>query len=168
MVQAAVTRTRAPREIRERTAMPSTTGSAQTEDAVILRERRNNARRDVAIVGLRNERGDVLMIETRRLPGSWQPVGGGVDPEDTTPEQAAVREVKEELDLELAVDDLTFVMDAPYEFGEGTVHCFEATLSPAACLQFNKEILRHQWLPVSEARKLPAFKATVQFLQAIG
>jgi 8-oxo-dGTP pyrophosphatase MutT (NUDIX family) len=166
MVQASVTPMQiAPAGSR---AMPPTIASAQTEDALILRERRNNARRDVAVVGLRNEHGDVLMIETRRLPGSWQPVGGGVDPEDNTPEQAAVREVKEELDIDLTLDDLTFVLAAPYEFGEGTVHCFEAKLSPAARPHFNKEILRHRWLPVPEARKLPAFRATMQFLEALG
>lgn len=148
--------------------MSRRTAQAQTEDATVLRERRINGRRDVAIVGLTNERGEVLMIETSRLPGRWQPVGGGVDPDDDTPEHAAVREAKEELDVELRVDDLTLVASAPYDFGEGTVYCYQATLPSSTRLHFNgREILQHRWLPVSEALKLPAFPATMRFLRAL-
>lgn len=142
--------------------------SVRTDDAAILRERQNNARRDVAVVGLRNERDEVLMVETSRLRGWWQPVGGGVDPDDDGPEAAAVREAKEELDLELDVTDLTLIAEAPYDFGVGTVHFYEARVSSTAPLSFNaREILRHQWLPVAQARKLRSFPATASFLDKL-
>ena len=142
--------------------------SVESEEAIVMRERRDNARRDVAIVGLQNEHGEVLMIETLRLPGRWQPVGGGVDPQDTTPRHAAVRETKEELDVDLQPEDLRLVVEAPYDFGEGTVWCFTAQLPSAVELHFNsREIRQYCWLPVSEALKLPAFPATTRFLRAL-
>ncbi|HEX6754909.1 MAG TPA: NUDIX hydrolase [Mycobacteriales bacterium] len=152
----------------ERDQMPPRSEHPRTADATVRREQTNNAQRNVAVVGLRNERGEVLMIETSRLPGSWQPVGGGVDPDDAGPEHAAVREAKEELDVDLALTDLEFVAKAPYDFGVGWVHFFEAVLPSSVPLKFNeREILQHRWVPLSEARELPSFPATKRFLEML-
>jgi len=73
-------------------------------DVDVERERRLNGGRDVAVVGLRDPEGRVLMVQTRRFPSRWQPIGGGIDPGDSGPVATLVRELGEEAGLELGAD----------------------------------------------------------------
>src|SRR5207249_620924 len=92
------------------------------------RERSRNRHRNVAVVGLWNQDDKLLMIRTARLPHLWQPIGGGVEPGDQTPTEAAIRELKEEAALDLSETDLTPVIIADYDFGNGVVHFFQARI----------------------------------------
>lgn len=92
-----------------------------------------------------------------------------MDPGDADPKAALVREVFEELRVRLNPNDLHPVISAPYDFGEGTIHFFEAPLpEPPSDITFDDmEILEHRWLSVREALALPVFPATETFLSAL-
>ena len=67
----------------------------------------------------------ILMVYHKSLARCyWTLPGGGVD-KDETPEQAAVREVKEETGLDVIIDKFLFTED--YEFGVS--YCYLADLS---------------------------------------
>jgi 8-oxo-dGTP pyrophosphatase MutT (NUDIX family) len=139
-------------------------------DADVRREQIVNGSRNVAVVGLRDPQGRLLMVRTRRLPERWQPIGGGMEPADASPVETLIRELKEEADADFAEDDFRPVIEARYDFGNGKVHFFEAKIDPRhQTLHFNPhEIVEHRWFTVSEARHLPVFPATRRFLSAIG
>lgn len=143
--------------------------SLGVDDSRVLRERRDNARRDVVVVGLRDHEDRILLVQTRRFPDRWQPIGGGIDSSDTTPVAALVREVEEEVDLRLRARDFKLVVRAPYDFGEGVVHFYQARIGTlAAMISFNpREILDHRWVGLNEAKTLPVFPATQRFLTAL-
>lgn len=129
------------------------------------RHKREYPKRNVAIVGLYNEDGQMLFTRAARLSQSWHAIGGGIEPGDKTPEAAAVREAKEELGVQLNPNELEFIITAPYDFGEGSVHCYLAPLSRTVRLQIDRtEIIEHAWLPIREAKKLPIFPALRAFL----
>lgn len=127
------------------------------------------SRRDVAIVALRNQRDQILMVKTRRFPKYWQPVGGGIEKTDRSPTDAAQREVHEETQLWLDTAALRRVTEVPYDFGPGTVYCFEAPLDPAAGEpRFDgDEVQDHRWVAVDEAHELEMFPATKTFVDVL-
>lgn len=140
----------------------------EVDDANIQRERTNNKRRNVAVVALRDGQSRLLMTRSRRLPDHWQPVGGGMEPEDVSPRAAAVREVEEETGVDIQSARVRAVFEAPYDFGEGTVYFFETTLSPEeeTAIRFNKdEILEHRWVTLQDAVAMRTFPATFRFLE---
>ena len=112
----------------------------------------------------------MLLVRTRRLPGHWQPVGGGVEPNDGgDPRNTATRELREELGLDLPRDALRPSLETPYDFGQGTVHFFVADLPEAADLAVdNHEIVELRCFKLSEAVRLRAYPATRRFLQHLG
>ncbi len=67
----------------------------------------------------------ILMVRHQSpLESYWTLPGGGID-ENETPEQAVVREVKEETGLDVKICQLLFIEN--YEFGLS--HCFLANLN---------------------------------------
>jgi 8-oxo-dGTP pyrophosphatase MutT (NUDIX family) len=120
-------------------------------------------------VALRDPQNQILMVRTRRFPGRWQPVGGGVEESDRTPQEAAQREVREETRLLLNCADIHFVTQLPYDFGEGTVYCFEAEFDPDRDQpSFNdEEVVEHRWIHVDEASSLEMFPATAKFVDKL-
>ena len=131
---------------------------------------RHPRHRDVAVAALVDGDRRVLLVRTRRLPEFWQPVGGGVEPDDGgEPRNAATRELREELGLDLPRDALRPSLETPYDFGQGTVHFFVADLPEAADLAVdNREILELRCFEMSEAVQLPAYPATKRFLEHLG
>ncbi len=155
-----------PRAVGSRNAL----SEYEDNDADVRREQTTNGHRHVAVVGLRDPEGRVLMVRTRRLPGRWQPIGGGMEPADASPVEALIRELKEEASIEYAESDFRLVTEAPYDFGDGRVHFFEARFDPSRQPppRFDPhEILEYRWLSVSDAQHLLVFPATKRFLDAI-
>jgi 8-oxo-dGTP pyrophosphatase MutT (NUDIX family) len=122
-------------------------------------------RLDAAIVGLRDERRQILMVRTKRHPGHWQAIGGCMEPQET-PTQTALRELNEELGLVFSTDRLRPIVQTPIDFDEGTIHFFEADYDPKdnAPVFDEIEILEHRWLNLGDARELPVLTATNKFL----
>lgn len=123
--------------------------------------RKTHPFREVAVTFLENETGRFLFSRSRKLPNSWTLIGGGKEPGDVSLVDTAVREIREETGLALSVEALTFILEAPYDFGEGKVRFFRATLPQGAELKFDtQEILETRWITLQEALELPMFPAT--------
>ena len=84
---------------------------------------------------------------------AWSIPKGEFDPSAESPEDAAVREVKEELGLTVPKAELTALGDSRYKNKSKRVYCFcwEAVKEPALHLD-NREVALAQFYPVEEAR----------------
>jgi 8-oxo-dGTP pyrophosphatase MutT (NUDIX family) len=143
--------------------------TVEVDASRVRQARRDEPRRDVAVVGLRDEEDRLLLVRTRRFPDRWQPIGGGIDSADASPIEALVREVEEEVSLTLREDDFTPIVQTRYDFGEGTVHFYEARIGRlASTISFNRrEILGHRWVRLDQTDDLLVFPATQEFLKAL-
>ncbi len=112
----------------------------------------------MAVAALLDDDDRVLLVRTRRLPGYWQPVGGGVEPGDRSFLDAATRELREELGLDLAREALRFELRTPYDFGQGEVQFFSARLPRPRVHELapnQDEIEELCWSPLAAALELP-------------
>ena len=120
-------------------------------------------------MGLRDRDGNIFLVRTHKLTEWWQPVGGGVDPEDNSPEEAAVREIYEELGISIDPSDLILKLVTPYDFGEGNVYFYEAFIDrESLAMKIDEvEIIDYKWFSAQESLALKAFPATAAFLRKI-
>jgi 8-oxo-dGTP pyrophosphatase MutT (NUDIX family) len=139
------------------------------EDSIAKQYSQDHPKRDVAVVGLRDKQGEILLVRTHKLTEWWQPVGGGVDADDKSPEEAVTRELQEEMGITLDPTKLHLTTTTPYDFGEGTVYFFEALVDRDSLKMKidTVEIIDHRWFTIEESLKLPVFAATAQFLQKL-
>jgi 8-oxo-dGTP pyrophosphatase MutT (NUDIX family) len=138
------------------------------EGSPVPEQPRHPSRRDVAVAALLDDDDRVLLVRTRRLPGYWQPVGGGLEPGDRSFPDAAARELREELGLDLAPEALRYEFRASYDFGDGEVRFFSARLPRPRVRQLVpnlEEIEELCWSSLAAALELPAFPATRRFLE---
>jgi 2,4-dienoyl-CoA reductase-like NADH-dependent reductase (Old Yellow Enzyme family)/8-oxo-dGTP pyrophosphatase MutT (NUDIX family) len=128
--------------------------------------RRQPSHRDVAVAALLDERDRVLLVRTRKLPDTWQPPGGGVDPQDSSPVAALAREIDEELGLSISPERFGFEFRTNYDFGSGSVYCFSAKVGHTPPLVLNRsEIEEAAWFPLPLARDLPSYPATTALIE---
>jgi 8-oxo-dGTP pyrophosphatase MutT (NUDIX family) len=136
------------------------------KDSNVAREMKENPKRYVAVVGLVNKVNEILLIQTSRFPDHWQPIGGGMDPLDSSPIETLVREVKEEVNISLSKDVFKFEITTQYDFGEGEVYFYTARLDKGLNLEFDDdEIKSWQWFLIKDALLLQMFPATKKFLE---
>lgn len=106
--------------------------------------------------------------EEMTLPGMWEFPGGKIEA-DETEEQALSREIKEELNIEIQVND--YVNEASYDYDFGTV-CLKVYTAEIVSGQISleehsdgkwvtaEELAGINWAPVD----IPAAKALVAYL----
>lgn len=74
---------------------------------------------------------DELVLATQRghgeFKGRWEFPGGKMEPGET-PEQALIREIREELDIEILIEQYLCTVDHDYPTFHLTMHCFICSL----------------------------------------
>lgn len=93
------------------------------------------------------------MVRTHKLTEWWQPVGGGVDPEDKSPKEAAAREIQKELGISIDPSILSLKLVTPYDFGEGNVYFYEAFIDRESLVMKidDEEIIDYKWFSLQES-----------------
>lgn len=100
-----------------------------------------------------------LLCVRKHGTGSWMQVGGKLDGHES-PREAALREVEEELGVELSASDLEdlgeFEAVAANEPGTTVRSSVFTTRVPLpASLQVRAELAEHRWIPVTEGAVVP-------------
>ena len=118
-------------------------------------------RKTVEVAAAIIRRGDVFFA-TQRGYGDWKDFwewpGGKVEAGET-PEQALVREIREELDAQIRVDTFLCTVDWDYPAFHLTMHCFRCKLADGHVILLEHEAAKWltpdtlrsvQWLPADE------------------
>jgi 8-oxo-dGTP pyrophosphatase MutT (NUDIX family) len=138
------------------------------DDPFVGTHQREHPNRNAAILIVINPENQLLLVRTRRLPNYWQPLGGGIDPDDLSAKDAAVREVKKEAGIEISPENIVHLRDAPYDFGTATVHSSAARLKSERELSFDlAEIAEARWFTLADAMMLPKFPAMARTLRSL-
>ena len=123
---------------------------------------------DIFVLRRRAREWDALILERApgvRCAGAWETVHGRIEP-DERPEQAAIREVREETGL--AVERLYNVTVQPFYLhhqGAVMLAVVFAAVVPDAPLHLSPEHTRAEWLPLADAARRfawPRERANVQ------
>ena len=84
-----------------------------------------------AVIKSTNEKGDPMIFATQRgygdFKGGWEFPGGKIEAGET-PQEALVREIKEELDTEIAVGELIDTIEYDYPAFHLSMDCFWAEI----------------------------------------
>lgn len=112
-----------------------------------------------AIIKALNENGETIIFATQRgygdLKGGWEFPGGKIE-EGETPQEALVREIKEELETEILVGDLIDTIEYDYPTFHLSMDCFWAEIisgdlvlkeHEAAKWLMKYELYSVEWLP---------------------
>ena len=121
-----------------------------------------------AIIKAVNDKGETIIFATQRgygdLKGGWEFPGGKIE-EGETPQQALVREIKEELETEIIVKDLIDTIEYDYPNFHLSMDCFWAEIiSGDLVLKEHKDA---KWLTKEELDSVDWLPADITLIDKI-
>lgn len=129
-----------------------------------------NIRKRIEVVAAIIQNGDKIFATQRgygEFKDGWEFPGGKMEAGET-PQQALVREIREELDTEIEVGDLVEIVEYDYPQFHLTMHCFMCTVKAGNLVL--KEHEAAKWLTkenIDSVDWLPADKGLIERLKAI-
>ena len=121
-----------------------------------------------AVIKATNEKGDPMIFATQRgygdFKGGWEFPGGKIE-EGETPREALVREIKEELETEIAVGDLIDTVEYDYPTFHLSMDCFWAEIVSGNLVL--KEHEAAKWLTKDELDTVEWLPADVRLIEKV-
>ena len=126
---------------------------------------------DAAITKAINENGETIIFATQRgygdLKGGWEFPGGKIE-DGETPQEALVREIKEELETEISVGELIDTIEYDYPTFHLSMDCFWAEIVSGDLVLTEHEAAK--WLTkgkLNSVEWLPADIALIDKIKAV-
>lgn len=114
-----------------------------------------------SFVFVRDTKSRILMVRTRRNPQLWSPVGGREEGDDSGPRSTAVRELGEELGIEIDGDQLVYLGAHARDVGDGAVHFWLYEMPSDSILRLqSSEIIQGEWFDRDSLGNLELFPAS--------
>lgn len=125
----------------------------------------------VAVI-IRNKQDQILVSlrgpQVRSEPYTWENVGGGVD-EGEQPEEAIVREVKEEIGVELVNLRLLFENTSTASNGDSWKEfIYQGEILGEPSIQEPDKCLEHRWVTKEQLKELPLASFTKKDFENLG
>ena len=121
-----------------------------------------------AIIKATNEKDDPIIFATQRgygdFAGGWEFPGGKIE-EGETPQEALVREIKEELDTEIKVGDLIDTIEYDYPTFHLSMDCFWCEIISGNLVL--KEHEEAKWLTKEELDSVEWLPADITLIEKI-
>lgn len=115
------------------------------------------------------DRYEILLTQRRAetvYGGYWELPGGKIET-DETPEQAAVREVQEEVGCDVISIAMLSPITFDYDHAHVTLHCVQCRLAPGSPEPRNLEVAAHAWTRLSEMPWESFLPANVRLITAL-
>ncbi len=121
-----------------------------------------------AIIKAVNENGELIIFATQRgygdLKGGWEFPGGKIE-EGETPQEALVREIKEELETEISVGELIDTIEYDYPTFHLSMDCFWAEIVSGDLVLTEHEAAK--WLTKEELNSVEWLPADITLIDKI-
>ena len=121
-----------------------------------------------AIIKAINENGEPIIFATQRgygdLKGGWEFPGGKIE-EGETPQEALIREIKEELETEITVGELIDTIEYDYQTVHLSMDCFWAEIVSGDLVLTEHEAAK--WLTKDELDSVEWLPADITVIQTI-
>ena len=122
-----------------------------------------------AVIKATNEKGEPMIFATQRgygdFKGGWEFPGGKIE-EGETPQEALVREIREELETEIAVGELIDTIEYDYPTFHLSMDCFWAEIVSGNLVL--KEHEAAKWLTRDELDTVEWLPADVALIEKVG
>jgi len=96
-----------------------------------------------------NQEDKILMVRLTYYPNTWTFVGGGVN-KNEKPEDAILRECKEEVGIELMSSDFITTLDFNHEYKNDTLFIYKAKVNNPDFQIDRKEVAEARWFDLSD------------------
>ena len=121
-----------------------------------------------AIIKAVSEKGEPIIFATQRgygdFKGGWEFPGGKIE-EGETPQEALVREIKEELETEISVGELIETIEYDYPTFHLSMDCFWAEIVSGGLVLTEHEAAK--WLTMDELDSVEWLPADVTLIERI-
>ena len=121
-----------------------------------------------AIIKATNKDGEPIIFATQRgygdFKGGWEFPGGKIE-DGETPQEALVREIKEELDIEISVGELIDTIEYDYPTFHLSMDCFWAEIVSGDLVL--KEHEAAKWLRLEELESVDWLPADVTLVEKV-